>query len=42
MNIINHQEEKLLDYELKHKYINFAKVRENPTEFKEHEEYINN
>ena len=37
---IEELEEKLLDYELKHKYINFAKVRENPTEFKEHEEYI--
>ena len=39
---IEELEEKLLDYEMKHKYLNFAKVRQNPTQFPEHEEYIKN
>ena len=39
---IEELEEKLLDYEIKHKYVNFALVRQNPEQFPEHEEYIKN
>lgn len=38
-NFIDELEKKLLDYELKYKYINFAKIRENPDVYPEHKEY---
>ena len=37
---IEELESKLLDYEMKYKYINFAKVRARPEDFPEHKEYI--
>ncbi len=40
-NYIEELEKKLLDYEMQYKYLNFAKVRANPQEFPEHQEYIN-
>ena len=40
-NYIEELEKKLLDYEMNYKYLNFAKVRSNPEEFPEHQEYIN-
>lgn len=40
-NFINELEEKLLDYELKYKYLNFAEVRKYPELFPEHQDYIN-
>lgn len=40
-NYIEELEKKLLDYEMQYKYLNFAKVRANPHEFPEHQEYIN-
>lgn len=39
-NYIEELEQKLLDYEMKYKYLNFAKVREHPEQYKEHQEYI--
>ena len=38
-NYVDELNKKLLEYELKYKYINFAKVRQNPEEFPEHAEY---
>lgn len=38
-NFIEELETQLLDYEMKYKYINFAKVREHPEQFPEHQEY---
>ena len=40
-NYIEELEKKLLDYEMNYKYLNFAKVRSNPEQFPEHQEYIN-
>ena len=40
-NYVEELEKKLLDYEMKYKYLNFAKVRANPNQFPEHEEYTN-
>ncbi len=40
-NYIEELEKNLLDYELKYKYLNFAKVRENPNQYPEHKKYIN-
>lgn len=40
-NFINKLEEKLLDYELKYKHLNFAEVRKYPELFPEHQDYIN-
>lgn len=37
---IEELEERLLNYELKYKYINFAKVRMYPNLYKEHKEYL--
>ncbi len=39
-NFIEELEKNLLDYELNYKYLNFAKVRNNPQDFKEHQDYI--
>lgn len=39
-NYVEELEKNLLDYEMKYKYLNFAKVRETPEEFPEHKEYI--
>lgn len=39
-NFIEELEKNLLDYELNYKYLNFAKVRQNPEDFPEHKEYI--
>jgi len=39
-NYIEELERKLLDYELKYKYINFASVRNNPSAYPEHKEYF--
>lgn len=38
-NYIEELEKKLLDYEMQYKYLNFAKIRENPDDFPEHKEY---
>lgn len=40
-NYIEELEKKLLDYELQFKYLNFAKIREEPYRYPEHSEYIN-
>lgn len=40
-NFIEELETKLLDYEMNYKYLNFAKVREHPEDFPEHEAYTN-
>lgn len=40
-NFIEELEQKLLDYEMKYKYLNFAYVRKHKEDFKEHSEYIN-
>ena len=37
---IDELEHKLLDYEAKHRFINFAEIRNNPTNYPEHKEYI--
>lgn len=37
---IEELESKLLDYEMKYKYINFANIRAHPENYPEHEEYI--
>lgn len=39
---IEELEEKILDYEMKYKYINFANIRANPNDYPEHKEYIFN
>lgn len=39
-NYIDDLEDQLLDYEIKHKYINFAEIRNNPDKYPEHKEYI--
>lgn len=38
-NFIEELEKYLLDYELNYKYLNFAKVRQNPESFPEHQDY---
>ncbi|MCR5462126.1 MAG: hypothetical protein K6E87_03560, partial [bacterium] len=38
-NYIDDLEDQLLDYEIKHKYINFAEIRINPDKYPEHKEY---
>ncbi len=38
-NFIDILEEKLLEYELKYPYLNFAKIRDDPTKYPEHKEY---
>ena len=38
-NFIEDLENQLLEYEMKYKYINFAKVRQNPDMYPEHKEY---
>ena len=40
-NYIEELEKKLLDYELQFKFLNFAKIREEPYRYPEHSEYIN-
>lgn len=39
-NFIEELEKNLLDYEPNYKYLNFAKVRQNPEKFPEHKDYI--
>lgn len=39
-NYIEELEEKLLDYETKYRNINFAKIREEPDKYLDHQEYI--
>lgn len=39
-NFIEELESKLLEYEIKYPNINFSEIRNNPTNYKEHEEYI--
>ena len=39
-NFIEELETKLLNYEMKYKYLNFAKIRANPNDYPEHKEYI--
>ena len=39
-NYIEELEKKLLDYELQFKFLNFAKIREEPYRYPEHSEYI--
>ena len=41
-NYIEELEKKTLDYELQFKYLNFAKIREEPDKYPEHSEYIEN
>ena len=41
-NYIEELEKKILDYELQFKYLNFAKIREEPDKYPEHSEYIEN
>ena len=38
-NYIEELNQKLLEYEIEHKYVNFAKVREHPERYPEHAEY---
>lgn len=40
-SFIDELEGKLLDYEMKYKYLNFAKVRQNQDLYPEHKDYIN-
>lgn len=38
-NFIEELEKKILDYEMNHKYLNFANIRKNPQLYPEHDEY---
>ncbi len=38
-NFIEELEKKILDYEINHKYLNFANIRKNPHNYPEHDEY---
>lgn len=38
-NFIEELEKKILDYEMNHKYLNFAIIRQNPHNYPEHDEY---
>lgn len=40
-NFIEELESKLLEYEIKYPNINFSEIRNNPSNYKEHQEYIN-